>query len=93
MTIDWTVSIGNLLTIGGVLSLFVGSYFVIRNEVAKLQWDGSSISNRLGNIETEMRSLSQVLIKMAVQDERLVGHGQRINKLEESVKTLERGHV
>lgn len=92
MVIDWTISVGNMLTLAGVLCTIVGAFFAVRHEVSKLQWDESSISNRLGNIETEMRTLSQVVTKMAVQDQRLTDHARRIGVIEEDVRRLDR-HV
>ena len=90
MNIDWTVKLGDILTILGFAAGGVTVLILIRLEVAKVRWDESSIPKRLQEIEAEMKALAAATVKLAVQDERLNSHTRRLDALEEDVRHLER---
>ena len=62
--IDWTISIGNLLTLGAFAASGVGFVVAVRRDVAVL-------SNRLFPIESAVNRLADILEKLGRQDERL----------------------
>lgn len=88
--IDWTFRLGDIMTMLMFAGGGVGAFYGIRQEVAKLRWDETSIASRLNDIEREMKALAAAAVKLAVQDERLNSHTRRLDVLEEDVRRLER---
>lgn len=76
MTIDWTISIGNILTAIGLAAGAVGIIWALRADVQVL-------ATRIGSIEAQMLKIADVLIHIGRQDERLNSHEKRIDKLED----------
>lgn len=64
MVVDWSVSVGNLLTLLGFAGGGLGFVFAVRRDVAVL-------ATRLGPIEAAVVKLTEVLQTLARQDERL----------------------
>ena len=75
MTLDWTLDIGTILTIIGFV---VGGVFIFSMMRADLQ----HMSKRLMAVEDSISKLTDVLVKVAVERERLDAHDQRIDRLE-----------
>ena len=65
------INLGNILTIVTFLVMGAGTIYTLKNDV-RYQ------SQRLDNIEDTMRKIQDVLIKVAVQDERLAAMDQRM---------------
>lgn len=76
MTIDWTISVGNILTAIGLAFGAAGIVWALRADVRVL-------STRIGSIEAQMLKIADVLIHIGRQDERLNSHEKRIDKLED----------
>ena len=76
MTVDWTISIGNILTAIGLAVGAAGIVWALRADVQVL-------STRIGSIEAQMLKIADVLIHIGRQDERLNSHEKRIDKLED----------
>lgn len=71
MLFDWTVSIGNLLALGGFLISGIGFVYTMRGRL-----DG--LSERLLELEREFQKLLDVLIAQGRQEERLIAIDQRV---------------
>lgn len=76
MNIDWTISVGNILTGVGLAAGAVGIIWALRADVQVL-------ATRIGSIEAQMLRIADVLIHIGRQDERLNSHEKRIDKLED----------
>lgn len=76
MTIDWTISVGNILTAVGLAFGAAGIIWALRSDVKVL-------ASRIGSIEAQMLKIADVLIHIGRQDERLNSHEKRIDKLED----------
>ena len=81
MIFDWTVTLGNLLTLVGMLG---GGLYAI----TAIKSDMALISQRVGRAETDLRTiadkmdqLSQVLIQIAHQEEKLNQLDERLSAL------------
>lgn len=75
MTLDWTLDIGAILTIIG----FVGGGVVI---FSMMRADLKHMINRLSAVEESISKLTDVLVKVAAQRERLDAHDHRLDRLE-----------
>ena len=78
---DWSVSVGNLLTILSFLIVATGTVYTLRGRV-------DAISNRLLSFEGEIRRLTDILViqgrheeRMAAMDGRLSNQGSRLDDL------------
>ena len=89
MVIDWTINIGNLLVIGGFLLGGLGFVYTIRADVNSLKGTEVGLAARLVSVETELKKMTDVLISLARQDERLSAQDHRIDHVEQRVATLE----
>lgn len=82
MTIDWTINLGNILTICGFFGGGLAFAFAIRLDVQSLKLQETTTADRIEALERDMHRLAEVLIAVAVQDERLNSHSDRIHTLE-----------
>lgn len=81
MMFDWTISAGNLFTIGSFLVVASATVITLRNRV-------DSISIRLLSFENEIRRLTDILIaqgrqeeRMNAMDARMVNQGARLDDM------------
>jgi aspartyl aminopeptidase len=74
--IDWTISVGNILTGMGFVLGAGGIVWALRADVKVM-------SSRLDSIETQVLKIVDVLVHIGRQDERLNSHEKRIDRLEE----------
>lgn len=74
MIIDWTVSIGNILTMVGFLG--GGLLFVLT-----MRADIRLISQRLTEVEKDLSQITSVIVEIARQAERLTAQDRRMNDL------------
>lgn len=84
MAIDWTVSIGSIIQVVGMI---VGGLIVLvtlRNTVSELQKDVS-------NVQIELRKMGDILTKMAVAETRLDNTDTRLARVESEIRDLRRG--
>jgi hypothetical protein len=68
------------------LYLLGGYAMVVRNDVKN-----SSLEMQISKMDKQLESLSEVVTKLAVQDERLNNQGLRINLLDSRIEALRRG--
>lgn len=80
----YTVTFGNILTLGSLIGgalIFTGS---LKNTVRTL-------ATRLVSVELELKKLSDVLIALGRQDERIVSVEKRVSLIEEDYRELRHG--
>lgn len=79
---DNTVSAGNILTFVGFIVAGLGFAFVLRGDVKNLMF-------RVDGLEKAFAILSSILQTVAVQDERILNQGKRIDDTQRRLDTLE----
>ena len=84
MIFDLTVNLGNLLTILSFLVIGISIAASIRSQV-------TTMAIRLLSLETEIKKLSEVLIALGRQDERLNALDDRLISLEKDYRDLRKG--
>ena len=75
MTVDWSINIGNILTIVGFIG---GGLFLF----AAMRGDISAMAQRLAAVESAVGKLSDILVAMATASTRLDSHAERLERLE-----------
>jgi hypothetical protein len=85
VTIDWSLSLGNIITIIGLLVGGLAFAFRIDGTVSRLKDGESNTVDRISAVERDLSKITDVLVTLARQDERLNSHADRIRSLEESV--------
>lgn len=74
MMIDWTVSVGNILTMVG----FFGGGLLF---VLTMRADIKLISQRLTEVEKDLSQITNVIVEIARQSERLTAQDRRMNDI------------
>lgn len=65
---DPTVNLGHLITLSGMIAVFIGSWYLM--------------DHRLASVERQLDRLSIVVIDNARMDQRVTEHGRRLDRLE-----------
>jgi len=93
MSIDWSLNLGHLLTIFGFVIGGLTFAMTIRGDVTSLKVteenNKAALATRLEVVERDMRRITEVLVELAAQDERLNSHSQRFAGLEQRLATAE----
>lgn len=84
MAIDWTISFGSLLQMAGMVGGGLIVLVTLRNTVAALKDDVTSI-------QYELRQMAGILTKMAVAETRLDNADTRIARVEADIRELRHG--
>jgi hypothetical protein len=84
MAIDWTISFGSLIQLGGMLIGGLAVLITLRNTVTGLKEDVTSI-------QYELRQMAGILTKMAVAETRLDNADTRIARIEADIRDLRKG--
>ena len=79
MLLDFTVNLGHVLTIASFLIGGVAFVYAIRGDVG-------SIKARMEVVESEIRKISDILITVARQDERMNAFDRQITELKDLLK-------
>lgn len=86
MTIEWSMSVGNIITV--VLTLLgftlgaLGFFYALRSSIERTADRLQGLGTRIFDIETELKQLSAAFALMAAQDQRLLGHTRRMDSFE-----------
>jgi len=64
MAFDWTISLGNILTILGFIGAVIAFFVAVRRDITEL-------ATRLQPLETALKELTASLTVLARQDERV----------------------
>ena len=83
MAVDWTVNIGNMLTVIGFLFGGLLFVFAIRSDVNSIKAAEAVSIARLKNVEIELSKMTQAIVEIARQDERMKSFERRMKVIEE----------
>lgn len=78
MVVDSTITIGNIIEIGTIAGGGLIAIVMLKSTVGNMKDD-------LTDLKTEMKKVGEVLIKMAVTD-------QRLTNAEQDIRDLQHGH-
>lgn len=81
ITFDWTVSVGNVLTIISAAGILIGLYFSIRSDIRILRHDFKNMDHKQNILGEAFTQLTSILKTVAVQDERINQHTKDIDEL------------
>jgi TolA-binding protein len=88
---DWSVNLGHVLTIIAFIGTGLGFAFGMRADVRMMQRAEIGVGERLKAVESQIRQMTEVVVALARQDERLHSQQGQITRLDERVDSLERG--
>lgn len=90
MTVEWSVSIGNILTIlltlGSFAAASIGFVHALKTSIAMTGERLQQMAGRMINVETELRELIKITATMAAQDQRMENHTQRMDAMDRSAQ-------
>ena len=78
--IDWTINLGNMISIGAVL-VMVGKFYADNRRA------GADISD----IKADIKSLNAVVTQVALQNQRLDNQGTQLAQVRQEISELRRG--
>ena len=81
MTLDWTVNVGHVLTFMGFIGMIFGFVYALRFEVRGLRGAVGTIQDDVRAVETEIKKISEVMVTLARQEERLTAMDRRLEDL------------
>lgn len=71
MMFDWTISVGNILTIVSLVSTVLYMFFTMRTDIKVMRHDISSLEKGQTILNEAFVQLGKILTQVAVQDNRL----------------------
>jgi hypothetical protein len=77
MSIDWTINLSHLVTVFGLLMGSVAIVYAIKSDVR-------IIKAELDSLKVQITKITDVLVHIGRQDERINSHERRISKLEDN---------
>jgi hypothetical protein len=77
MSIDWTINLSHLVTVFGLLMGAVAIVYAIKSDVR-------IIKAELDSLKVQITKITDVLVHIGRQDERINSHERRISKLEDN---------
>lgn len=87
--IDWSISVGNIVTVAGFLATAGGIMFKIGQQMQKIK----DLAGEVGGFREDMKKLGDILSNIAVQNNRLDMHDKLIDELRRGDGyILNRGH-
>ena len=84
ITFDWTINIGNIITL---LALLGGGVFWL----ISTHLDTKGLRKDVTNLQTKIDTLSEILTKLGRHEERFTNNEGRISRLEDMQDDLRRG--
>lgn len=86
MNIEWSISLGNIITSGLTLLGFVvaafGFFYALKSSIALQAMQTDILAGRMINVENEIKKLSEVVVSMAAADQRMTGHTRRMDAMD-----------
>lgn len=79
---DWTLNVGHILTVAGMIIGGVTVMVRIRDDVRSMQTTENKNAVRLDALEDSMKALTEATVSIARQDERLNAIEHRLGLLE-----------
>lgn len=90
-TFDWTVSVGNLLSAAIVIGGWFYAFFKLQGDVRIIKHDQKQTDTKVNLINDNINTLTSILTKVAVQEERFISFGHRIEVSEQDIRDLQNG--
>jgi hypothetical protein len=84
ITFDSTINLGNALTFFGFVIMATAMVYTLRANVR-------SLADRMREVEFELRKLTEVMVTLGRQDERLNAQTQRMLMIEQRIDELAHG--
>lgn len=95
LTIDYTITVGNIIEIGGILLGGLYALDRLKNTVITVQRDlkaqKTETKEDIAGIQAEIKKLNEVLTRQAAADTRINGLDQRMTSLETDIRELRHG--
>lgn len=88
---DWTISIGNILTAAAVVGGWLYAFFQLKGDVRIIKHDMKTLDFRQGIVQSSLTQLTEILTKVAVQEERFNSFEHRIEVSEADIRDLQNG--
>ena len=79
--IDWTVSLGNIITIFTVIASVIGLVYNMKSDIVLLQNDVTHLEKSQENITEALSNMGKVLTAVAVQDTRITMVEKKLEEL------------
>lgn len=78
---DWTVNVGNILTLLALFGTALISYVKLNIDLNILKHDFDAVKKSMGILSDSVKGISEILTKVAVQEERLLNLSKDIDEL------------
>src|SRR5882672_941380 len=88
---DWTISVANLLAMGGVILTCILAFQNLKSEVRIVKHDQKATDFKINLMSESLTQLTSILTRVAVQDERFNSFEHRIEVNEEDIRDLQNG--
>ena len=88
---DWTISIANILTAAFVIGGWFYAFFQLKSDVRIVKHDMKNIMLRQELHSESLTQLTQILTKVAVQEERFNHLERRIEASETDIRDIQNG--
>lgn len=82
--VDWTISLGNILTVLSIL--FFGSGFYWKQLI-----DSKIFKEDIVEIKSDLKILNKVITDLAIQSSRLDSHVERLNRMDRRMDDFSHG--
>ena len=84
MLIDWTISLGNILTVITIFFVGIGFYW-------QQIYDSRQFKEDIIEIKSDLKVLNRVIIDLALQSQRLDSHVDRLNRMDQRMDEFSHG--
>jgi hypothetical protein len=90
VTFDWTITLGNLISIIGFIGLGTAVFYGMRSDIAMLSARVGGVEADLNKIDESLKPIVKIFVEIARQDERMSSMDRRLNDLANRVLQCER---
>lgn len=92
MTFEWTITLGNLLSIIGFFAAGFTVFYGMRSDIRMLDQRIGTVEGDLTKIDESLKQIVKIFVEMARQDERMSAMDRRMNDLANRVLAVEKRH-
>lgn len=90
MTIEWTITFGQIaastLTLLGFVAAAFGFFLALRKSIDLTTERMGVLAGRMINVEAELKQLAKVMTNQAVQDQKILSLDQRLDRIQGSTE-------
>lgn len=84
LTFDWTVNVGNVITIAMALIAFIGTYFAMKYDILGLKEANVGMRGDIGELKDDIKTLNRTISDIAVLS-------LRLTRAEDDIRELRHG--